>query len=151
MATRYSLVPRKNPAKKDEPAKFYAQIQSGGSQDFKTLTRAISNQCTVTSADAKAVLDAFMQQMLLSLASGQIVRMNDLGSFRLSISSKGTATKEEFKATQITKARIIFTPCTDLKEMLASLSYEKSSLITDPDSKKPGGGDEGGGGVVNPT
>lgn len=141
MATRYSLVSRKNPAKKDEPAKFYAQVQSGGSQDFKTLTRAISNQCTVTSADSKAVLDAFMQQMLLSLASGQIVRMNDLGSFRLSISSKGAATKEEFKATQITKARIIFTPCKELKEMLATLSYEKSSLITDPDLKK--GNDEG--------
>lgn len=146
MATRYSLVSRKNPADKDEPAKFYAQIQSAGSQDFKTLTRAISNQCTVTSADSKAVLDAFMQQMLLALAGGQIVRMNDLGSFRLSISSKGTATKEEFKATQITKARIIFTPCKELKEMLNTLSYEKSSLITDPELKKPGDG----GDVDNP-
>ena len=29
MTVSYSVVPRKNPAKKDEPAKYYAQAQSG--------------------------------------------------------------------------------------------------------------------------
>lgn len=132
MPAKYSLVPRKNPAKKNDPAKYYAQVQTSNVQDFKTLTRAVSDSCTVTSSDSKAVLDAFMNQMLRALASGEIVRLNDLGSFRLSVSSKGTESEKEFKAHMITKARIIFTPCKELKEMLKTLSFEKSGLITAP-------------------
>ena len=34
MTVTYSVVPRKNPAKKDESAKYYAQAQASGELDF---------------------------------------------------------------------------------------------------------------------
>ena len=40
MTVSYSVVPRKNPAKKDEPAKYYAQAQSAGELDFEELRRS---------------------------------------------------------------------------------------------------------------
>ena len=42
MTVSYSVVPRKNPAKKDEPAKYYAQAQSAGELDFEELCEAIT-------------------------------------------------------------------------------------------------------------
>ena len=37
MTVSYSVVPRKNPAKKSEPAKYYAQAQASGELDFQEL------------------------------------------------------------------------------------------------------------------
>ena len=37
MTVTYSVVPRKNPAKKDESAKYYAQAQASGELDFEEL------------------------------------------------------------------------------------------------------------------
>ena len=37
MTVSYSVVPRKNPAKKSEPAKYYAQAQASGELDFEEL------------------------------------------------------------------------------------------------------------------
>ena len=41
MTVSYSVVPRKNPAKKSEPAKYYAQAQASGELDFEELCEAI--------------------------------------------------------------------------------------------------------------
>lgn len=142
MSVKYSIIQRKNPLKKDDPAKFYAQIQSNGEEDFKSMTRAIADRCTVTGSDAKAVLDAFMTIMIQRLQNGQIVRINDLGSFRISATSQGVATEKEFSAAKITKARIIFTPCKELKDMCKAVSFSKTSLVTAPETGGEGEGED---------
>ena len=42
MTVTYSVVPRKNPAKKDESAKYYAQAQASGELDFEELCEGIT-------------------------------------------------------------------------------------------------------------
>lgn len=143
MPVKYSVITRKNPLKPNEAPKYYAQIQSNGEEDFKSMTRAVADRCTVTGSDAKAVLDAFMTIMIQRLQNGQIVRLNDLGSFRMSATSKGASTEKEFNATKITKARIIFTPCKELKEMCKLASFTKVSLISVSAPEEGGGDGEG--------
>lgn len=142
MAVKYSVVARKNPLKPNEAPKYYAQVQSSGDVDFKEMTRAVADRCTVTASDAKAVLDAFQTIMIQRLQSGQIVRLNDLGSFRISLSSTGNASEEKFNAAQITKARIIFTPSQDLKSMCKALSYAKTSTLESTEKPSTGGNSE---------
>ena len=43
MTVTYSVVPRKNPAKKDESAKYYAQAQASGELDFEELCEGITS------------------------------------------------------------------------------------------------------------
>lgn len=140
MAVKYSVIPRKNPLNPLEAPKYYAQIQSNGEEDFKSMTRAVGDRCTVTASDTKAVLDALTTVMIQRLSNGQIVRLADLGSFRMSATSQGTATEKEFNASKITKARIIFTPCKELKDLCKSASFTKTSLIS---SAPVEGGDDG--------
>ena len=130
MAVKYSVLGRKNLLKPHDPDKYYAQAQSSGEEDFKGMTRAVADRCTVTASDAKAVLDAFQTIMIQRLESGQIVRLNDLGSFRMSVRSEGTEDEASFNATKIKKARIIFTPSADLKQMCKAVSYSKTNAIT---------------------
>ena len=51
MTVSYSVVPRKNPAKKSEPAKYYAQAQASGELDFEELCEAITSRSTCTETD----------------------------------------------------------------------------------------------------
>ena len=148
MAVSYSVSARKNPAKPDEAPKFYAQTKASGEADFKTLTCAAADRCTVTASDAKAVLDSLMTTMQEKLANGEIVRLQDLGSFRVVIGSKGAVSEDKFNSTLITKARIVFTPCPELKSLMKTLSFKKTGVAT-KSSGNEGGGNEGGGGGLD--
>ena len=54
MTVTYSVVPRKNPAKKDESAKYYAQAQASGELDFEELCEGITSRSTCTETDVRA-------------------------------------------------------------------------------------------------
>ena len=81
------------------------------------------------------------------LANGEIVRLQDLGSFRVVIGSKGAVSEDKFNATMITKARIVFTPCPELKSLMKTLSFKKNGGTGKP-SGNEGGGNEGGDGGI---
>lgn len=125
MPVNYVLVERHNPLKPGDPKKIYALAKSAGEVNLKQLSKDISARCTVNSSDTLAVLDALIQQLTKELEEGRIVRLGDFGSFQLSISSEGIASKEVFNSSLIKKSRIIFRPGKDLKDMLAVVSYTK--------------------------
>ena len=51
--------------------------------------------------------------------------MNQLGSLRVSISSRGEAEEKKVSQASITGAKTVFTPGSELKKMLNELKYEK--------------------------
>lgn len=154
MAVSYSVSARKNPNKPNDPAKFYAQVQASDECTFDTLTRTAADRSTVTAADAKAVMDNIMTILKEKLMSGQIVRLNDLGSFRLAISTKGAEAEDKFSASMIKKARVVFTPCKEIKNFLKTLEYRKTSTLAtksddDSDPDDGSGSGNGGGGTID--
>lgn len=90
------------------------------------LTSSIEKVSTVSGADIRAVLYAMVDVMKSSLADGQIVRLGELGSLRINISSNGEETAEKVSAKSIKGAKTVFTPGSDLKELLKTLKYEKA-------------------------
>ncbi|MCM0275912.1 HU family DNA-binding protein [Bacteroides fragilis] len=139
----YSVVTRTNPLKKEEPAKFYAQIQAKDEYKFEDLASAVESRCSVTSSDVKAVMDAVMKEMSSQLKDGKIVRINDLGTFRISVTSKGVDTEKAFNASKISKVRILFRPCRELQSMCSSIKFSKLAI---PGQSE---GDDGDGGIVD--
>ena len=105
--------------------KYYAANQSSGELTLAGLTKRIEKMCTVNGADIRAVLYAMVDVMKDELANGQIVRLGELGSLRVNISSKATQNAAEVKASSIKGARVVFSPGKDLKKMLHTLTYEK--------------------------
>ena len=106
--------------------KFYASAVSSGELTLKKLTKQIEKISTVSGADIRAVVYAMVDVMRDALADGQIVRLGDLGSLRVSISSNAEETAEAVNANTIKGARTIFTPGKDLKETLKILEYQKA-------------------------
>ena len=60
-----------------------------------------------------------------ALKGGEIVRLGDLGTLQIGISSKGAVTEEEYDASLIKKARINFRPGLALPGILTGLTYKK--------------------------
>ncbi|MFO7658230.1 MAG: hypothetical protein R6W78_14310 [Bacteroidales bacterium] len=106
--------------------KFYASPVMEGEVTLAGLTKAIEKICTVSGADIRAVLYALVDVSIDNLSEGRIIRLGDLGSIRVSLSSEGKATVEEVTANAIKGGSVIFTPGIRIKEMLSSVKYQKA-------------------------
>ncbi|GHU58295.1 DNA-binding protein [Bacteroidia bacterium] len=109
--------------------KTYAVAKANGYCDIDKLCELVSARSTVSSADVKAVIDSMNWVMHIELRSGNIVQLGEFGNFRLSVKSNGTETEKEFNATNIKKARIIFTPGTSLRSTQSNVSFEHDKPI----------------------
>lgn len=126
----YSVVPRKNLLKKDEPAKFYAQAQAHGDVDIKEMSQRIEKSCTVTRADVMAVLIALEDTIVEGLQRGEIVRMGEIGTFQIGLRGKGAEVEADYNVSLIKQAKINFRPGVALTGILPGLSYARVSKLS---------------------
>lgn len=103
--------------------KYYATANATGEVDVDKLSELIEMISTVSDIDIAGVLKSFIKVVPRELAAGNIVRLGDLGYFRISVSSEGHESADEVGAGSITNARIIFTPGPELKKMLNNLEF----------------------------
>ena len=121
----YSVSPRVNPAEKGTPPKFYGHVQARGDVSLREMSERIQQTCTVHKSDVFAVLVALEDVITDALRGGEIVRLGDLGTFQIGISSKGAVTEEDYDESLIKKARINFRPGMALAGILTNLTFTK--------------------------
>lgn len=126
MSITYNIVQRGEPGVPGGGEhKYYASANASGEIDIEEMSELIEMISTVSDIDVSGVLKSFVKLAPRELAKGKIVRLGELGSLRVSLSSSGHETEDEVSDKSITGTRIIFTPGPKLKEMLASLTFEK--------------------------
>ena len=121
----YSVSPRINPRDKEAAPKFYGHVQASGDISLREMSERIQQTCTVHKSDVFAVLVALEDVITEALKSGEIVRLGDLGTLQIGISSKGAVTEEDFSDALIHKARINFRPGSALMGALTNLTFAK--------------------------
>ncbi len=127
MAIKYNVIERGEPGVEGGGIKkFYASAQTTGNLGIDELTEQIERISTVSGADIRAVLYSIVDVVPKLLSNGNIVNIGDLGAFRVSISSDGSATAEEVTANNIKKAKILFRPGKKFSSMLKTLEYKKA-------------------------
>ena len=89
------------------------------------MSERIQATCTVHKSDVYAVLVALEDVITDALKAGEIVRLGDLGTLQIGISSKGAATEDDFSEDLILKARINFRPGSALVGILTNLTFAK--------------------------
>ena len=97
-------------------------------------------------SDVFAVLVALEDVITDALQSGEIVRLGDLGTFQIGISSKGAETEKDYSDTLIKKARINFRPGSALVGILTNLTFQKvkvrSSKLDKEDEEEEEGSED---------
>ena len=86
---KYKVVARINPQDKEEEKRYYPCAKSMGEMTLEDMCKLIEKNCTLTSTDIMAVLNATDEVMREQLANSMIVRVGNLGHMRLSLSGKG--------------------------------------------------------------
>lgn len=125
-SVKFSVVARKNPLRPEDPAKYYGQAKASGEVTLNEMSEGISQSCTVTKPDILAVLSGLEFTIIQSLQNGEIVRLGELGSFRLTLRSEGTETEKEFTSARIIRPKLRFTPGKALKNALKTLNYSQA-------------------------
>ena len=138
----YSVVPRMKPGDKNLPPKYYAQAQARGDVSIREMAERIQSTCTVHKSDVYAVLVALEDVITDALRGGEIVRLGDLGTLQIGISSKGAVTEEDYEESMIKKARINFRPGSALVGCLSGLSFQKVKPRYTKEDKEAAEGEE---------
>jgi predicted histone-like DNA-binding protein len=125
MSIKYNVREKGIPGNPQGPKKWYAGAKSTGSTDLKALGKEIAQRSTVSPADTQAVLVALTEVLAEHLSEGQIVRLDDFGSFQVSIGSEGAETEAKFNVSMIKNPKVVFRPGAELKTMLNNLKFEK--------------------------
>ena len=126
MSIKIKTVERPQPGiKGGGKKKFYAYPVHEQELSLDGLTKAIEKTSTVNGADIRAVLYAMVEESVLGLSEGRIIRLGDLGSLRITLSSEGKNKSEEVTAAAVKKTGVIFTPGAKLKDMLKTAKFKK--------------------------
>ncbi len=131
----YAIIAHKNPLRPEDNAMFYAQMKSKFETTLSEICDAIGKRCTVTRPDILAVVAALEETAIEGLQSGQIIRLGDLGSFHLTLKSKGTSTEKEFNSTYIKTPRIRFTPGKSLKKAMKTVEFTTAHICKEEEEK----------------
>ena len=123
MAITYAVKNVRNP-RDPEVDYFHGQAIKTGELTMEKLAKRINNSTTVTQSDCYAVLKSMKDHIVEALAEGQVVVLDDLGRFQVSLQGKcynaETMAGEEFSPSSYIKGhRIVFRPEPRLKKEVA--------------------------------
>lgn len=93
--------------------------------DYKELIKRIYDACIVGKTGHSGGADYLGRGGGTATCNGEIVRIGELGSLSLSVSSKGCQRQEDFSSKQITKVRTIFRERRALKFEIAQMRFKK--------------------------
>ena len=125
MAITYAIKKIRNPKGDESLEYFHAQAVKTSEYGFEELMVDINNSTTVTEADAMAVLRSMKSHITKALLAGQVVVLQDIGRFQVSLQGKcytqAQMNDKEFSpSAQIKGHRIVFRPEVKLKKAVAS-------------------------------
>lgn len=140
MAINYSIAKMANPLDRESGEyKYYAKAQANGSVGINELAEEIAYATTLTDGDVLNVIRALVKRINLHIAAGQIVKLENLGSFQAQLRSDGSDTEETFSTSLIRKVTLQFRPGIGLKGQLnkANLTFHKVKGLKQEEEPMP--------------
>ena len=124
MKLKYKLIKRANPQDRTKE-KWYAAPVNTGKINRKDLDKEIVNMSSLSRGDVSNAIENLLDIMPKYLLMGKSVSLGELGTLRLSFSSKGVDQVEDFNAQMIGNAKVIFTPSPEFRKSLQDIIFEK--------------------------
>ncbi len=118
MAINYQVTQGRNLVQPNGAAVFQARVVMMESISTRELCKKISDRCTVTAADVMGVIRSLVGIVEEHVVNSRIVRLGELGSFRISVSSDMVPQSTRWSASALRRPKMIFTPGPLLKQAL---------------------------------
>jgi predicted histone-like DNA-binding protein len=121
---KYKLTKRSNPQDRTEE-KWYASPITDGRVTKTELAKEIVAISSLGRGDVSNVIESLLDVVPKYLLMGKSVSLGEIGTLRISFSSKGVENPDDFVVGMISGAKIIFTPSVELKKQIANITFER--------------------------
>ena len=131
---------------------YYVRQKSGTVRvmDINKLADAIEANSSLTAGDVKHSIEAFVEQLRLSLTQGDKVKIDGLGTFHITLSSEGTEKEKDCTVRSIRRVNVRFVADKALRLVNTSHTSTRSENNVDfvlagkGEAENEGSGGEGG-------
>ena len=127
MPIKFNVVQRANPQKRDEPAKFYANIVGDGKTTLADLANYAAEMSTVSKADILAVLESTFAKIATDIADGKIVYVGEYFTLQAGGSSTGSEKEKDVSAANVKSVKAVFRPGKMIRDALKLATFKKKS------------------------
>lgn len=125
MSVRFKMVAKQNNLVSPPVVKYYPCAVSKGEVTLEDLAKIISERCTLSKVDCFGVMMAMSEVIGETLANGNIVKIDSLGTFALTLMGTAADTPEPLGKTNIKGAKIVYKPSKDLKRTMKELDFKR--------------------------
>ncbi|MDR1326046.1 MAG: hypothetical protein LBK00_08430 [Treponema sp.] len=130
MAVWLRKIRRENPQDRNQ-SKWYLTQEKSGNVGIKDIAKEIEGRSALSLGDVQSVLSNMMEVLPVFLKLGQSVNLEGFATFRISVTSDGTATPEELNARNVKGVKLLFLPSADLKRNLEGITFEIPADVTE--------------------
>ena len=130
---KFKLTQKKNPMKKDEPAKWYAIPSVVNRLTTRTVCKVVTRNTTTAPTEAESTFNLVCDGIVHELQQGNSVQLGELGWLRLSFGSEGVEDITKFDAASMIKnLKVIFSPSkTLLSSIEQGLEFENVGVVSE--------------------
>lgn len=121
---KYKLIERANPQDRSK-VKWYANPVNDGKITQRDLAKEIVTTSSLSRGDITSVIENLLDAMPKYLLMGKSVSLGEFGTLRLSFTSEGVDTADQFNTNLISGVKVVFTPGVELKKSLDEIKFEK--------------------------
>jgi predicted histone-like DNA-binding protein len=123
MAVKLKKIQRRNP-QNTALSKWYLTQEKAGTVRMGEIAKEIERRSALSLGDVQSTLSNMVEVLPIFLKLGQTIKLEGFGSFRVSVTSDGTATADELTAHHIKGVKIVFLPSRELKNKIKDISFE---------------------------
>lgn len=125
MAVSFKMVPKKNNLSTPPETKYYPCAVHNGEVNLDRLASMVASQSTVSRADCYGVIIALTQAIGDALSEGRIVKIEELGTFQITLQGLPADTPDDLGKLNIKGAKVIYKPSRNMKQAVKQLTYKR--------------------------
>lgn len=125
MTAKYDFYLTPQPKEKQQKVRYHARVVVDETLTNKDIATEISKRCTINKAEAMAVMDEMQEIFRQMLAEGHAIKLEGIGTFRISAKSPSVRSKNEIRAESIKFGGVVFRPEKKLLRRLSGTKFQK--------------------------
>ena len=116
----------------DSQMLYYVRQKSGTVRvmDINKLADAIEANSSLTAGDVKHAIEAFVEQLRLSLTQGDKVKVDGLGTFHITLSSEGAEKEKDCTVRSIRKVNVRFVADKALQLVIRAMPLPEAKIMS---------------------